>query len=170
MCIVFFIASLLPNILSGLILVTIVTISTIILLSLIAIKLYKTSNRHPDRWPLKQWKPGKLPKENSKFPKTKHQKNINKQETIELPEMVDLNVEIEGSIDQEASLPDYHCVPVEDDSTQDSSSILEEEIKNLDKLIGQCDIENSNLIDQRSELKKKLCHEKNIPSDQCSVN
>jgi hypothetical protein len=38
--------------------------------------LYNMRNRHPDRWPLRQWKPGNLPEKNDKFPKKRPQKKL----------------------------------------------------------------------------------------------
>lgn len=171
LCVILILGSILPNTITGGVLVGLITILTIVLAIWIVLKLYSTRNRHPARWPLAQWKPGDIPGEKDKFPKSKHQKDVNKEEHIIVPEQPDNHQEyIPEEEDQKiitAENQKYKCFPISPEKEDEESSILEEEIKKLDKLIGQCDIENRGFIEKRDKLKTELCHQKNIPDDQC---
>ena len=146
-------------------------------------KLHDIRARHPERWPLRQWKGGDLPKVTGKKPQSEEEaeeellklseeeENVIKREESEeeVGKCGKLGCE-EAESEEESSLQDrrhrilmnqnqkYKCVKVEaeeEEGPNPDDILLEEEIADLNNKIKQCNIKQEEWNEKKSNLKKK---------------
>jgi hypothetical protein len=151
--------------------------------------LYAIRNRHPDRWPLKQWKAGDLPEKDDVFPKNKPQHTIEKEQTYppesdyiidedsqsdynsdndldstNPPEDIKSDKPVENKIIKEGKNK-YQCNLVQ--TKAPDVGYLENDINTLNNQIKRCNTDNKAWVNRRDRLKLRLCKAKGISKEEC---
>ena len=154
------------DIFKGFVLLAIILIITIPMFIIVIRQLYNIRNRHPERWPLRQWRQGIQPNKNDEYPKTDTQKNIHQEEEYyEESERIETIEDTEDTKIITKDEKEYKCKPIKQ---EEDVSDIEQEIQELNNKIQSCKQRRDNWKNNKEILRNKICKKKKLNPSKCN--